>query len=66
MEWIKCSDRTPNFLDCVGYITDGQTIRADGYYDQELKRWAYQNNLDYDVEIPGITHWMPLPNFPND
>ncbi len=68
-EWIKCSDKLPEVCDpvlvylknlgcCVCYITDPFEIHMWTLVDHdEFEQWFHFDE---------ITHWMPLPERPND
>jgi Protein of unknown function (DUF551) len=60
--WIKCSDRMPDESEWIllsdilnGMVTTG--ILFEGIF--------VDPNIDY-IEIIGVTHWMPLPNAPEE
>lgn len=68
MEWIKCSDRLPplqekEYLVCAGDDVDiywWKHFRTTG----RIKEWDWNDRdgfLDFEV-----THWMPLPNPPEE
>lgn len=55
MEWIKISDKKPNFSDWV-IFTNGFEVTT-GYYDT----FAYLRSED---DMGKMTHWMPFPSPP--
>ncbi len=74
MKWIKCSDRMPEedievlFTDCedieCGWIEDGKgLIYSYGCNDRECGYIDDTCGHPFKMEI---SHWMPLPELPND
>ncbi|EAM8264821.1 DUF551 domain-containing protein [Salmonella enterica] len=67
--WISCSERMPNDKDyvwCWGKSygwTECDTF--EGYYDWSRNKWWAVTD---DVEEPAskVTHWMPLPEPPQE
>lgn len=60
-EWIKCSERMPDyFVDVL--ITDGEHVELNWWDGVEWDCWAERNSdmRTYD----DVTHWMPLPEPP--
>lgn len=58
--WIKCSDQMPEKgIGVIAFSDDGSMWIA--YYDKESRCW---DDGDFFNDIPGITHWMPLPAAP--
>jgi hypothetical protein len=59
--WIKCSEKLPNAFEFVlGWsINTGPMIV---FYNSEYRDWSNQDNKKKD----NITHWMPLPEPPNE
>ena len=62
-QWIKCSDRMPEFDEVV--LCGFWAKRSIG---ERKFKWEFQyftkRSQDFDREM--ITHWMPLPEPPND
>jgi len=71
MKWIKCSERLPetgaNNLVCIKYIRPSRIagqryigvlgfLLPDGKTDKYHAAWKYEQ----------VTHWMPLPELPED
>lgn len=60
-EWIPVSERLPE--------DDQEVIVAwpggvnTGLYSQRAPHWHYYY-AESEVEFPGVTHWMPLPDPP--
>jgi hypothetical protein len=74
MEWIKVKDRLPEFgeevlLACVGNRFGTRSIYI-GYLDNIRKSgpvFIEQTSDDDDLtDNNKITHWMPLPDLPDD
>lgn len=67
LRWIRTSDRMPEAgqLAIVAIVNKaGVKMRDVGYYDHAAKTWI----LGFD-DVGGderITHWMPLPEVPED
>lgn len=63
-EWISVKDRLPeNDTPCLVYggtERDGYRMDVSLYVDGDDK---LQNGFLYGCVFP-VTHWMPLPNFP--
>ncbi|MFR4340061.1 MAG: hypothetical protein DBX91_14110 [Subdoligranulum variabile] len=72
MEWIKCSERLPH-AEC-GESENALTVSGAGVvrvlcFDGAC--WCYPNGNLYEVEPESyneqrITHWMPLPEPPQE
>jgi len=62
--WIKVEDRLPDFGSAViAYISDRQTVILTHYYDDfALIRCGPEDGFSDH----GVTHWMPLPEPPQD
>lgn len=71
MEWIKVNDRLPsndgnNSIYCIVFDTyNGIIVRP---YNEYHKCWDNEDADDYYCDAVGgkITHWMKLPEIPND
>lgn len=67
MNWIKTSDRTPEEgANESGYITVLTYNGIEAYiswYNKPENTW--HDWYGDKVEFPEITHWMPLPEPPN-
>ena len=68
-EWIKCSDRlpTPNVM-VLGYILGKTNKSTQGPFfilhkNREHHPWEW---LDGNTCYSKVTHWMPLPEPPED
>ena len=61
MEWIKCSDSMPPNGDYV-MVCDDAGIMCIAFLSERMT-WDDGDFLD---NIPGITHWMPLPPPPTE
>ncbi|CAH4927254.1 hypothetical protein AI2834V1_2608 [Escherichia coli] len=63
--WISCSDRMPEETGDIIVVSDGIVMsgisysRRDGFYITALE-------YDDDEPIGGVTHWMPLPEPPQE
>ncbi|HGU0411591.1 TPA: DUF551 domain-containing protein [Escherichia coli] len=63
--WISCSERMPEETGDIIVVSDGIVMsgisysRRDGFYIAALK-------YDDDEPIGGVTHWMPLPEPPQE
>ena len=58
MKWIKCSDGLPESDESV-LAFDGE-CQGVSFYDNEYGDW------EITPRIAIITHWMPLPEPPED
>lgn len=71
-EWIKCSDRLPE--DCVNVLIFCPLIKqmtaAYLAYSVDREPLFYCiidfDEYDQNASIEDITHWMPLPNPPQE
>lgn len=70
-EWISVNERLPEEGTlCVAlsaFITDwGKEAREFYLADFKQGSFLYSETDDYSwgYEIPGITHWFPVPSFP--
>lgn len=63
--WISCSERMPEETDDIIVVSDGIVMsgisysRRDGFYMAALE-------YDDDEPIDGVTHWMQLPEPPQE
>lgn len=63
--WISCSERMPEETGDIIVVSDGIVMsgisysRRDGFYIAALE-------YDDDEPIDGVTHWMPLPEPPQE
>ncbi|HCP8650847.1 TPA: DUF551 domain-containing protein [Escherichia coli] len=63
--WISCSERMPEETGDIIVVSDGIVMsgisysRRDGFYIAALE-------YDDDEPIDGVTHWMPLPEAPQE
>ncbi|MCK3477215.1 DUF551 domain-containing protein, partial [Escherichia coli] len=63
--WISCSERMPEETGDIIVVSDGIVTsgisysRRDGFYIAALE-------YDDDEPIDGVTHWMPLPEPPQE
>ncbi|EKK7288406.1 DUF551 domain-containing protein [Escherichia coli] len=63
--WISCSERMPEEMGDIIVVSDGIVMsgisysRRDGFYIAALE-------YDDDEPIDGVTHWMPLPEPPQE
>lgn len=64
--WIPVSEYLPP---CTigGYCSEDVFVlnhaSTVGYYDESRNKWF--SNWEEDIEIEGITHWMPIPKISN-
>ena len=66
IQWIKCSERMPEETgDIIVACSDGIVMsgisysRRKGFYIEALK-------YDSDEPVTDVTHWMPLPEPPQE
>ena len=67
--WIPVSEHLPLCIICGCYSEDVLIFNHNyaatvGYYDKILNKWLF-SNWDEDIEIMGVTHWMPIPKINN-
>ena len=62
-EWISVNDRLPEFLDEVLLFTSAGNIYVGMFYEKHEK---YTVAGDYHMFLYDVTHWMPLPEPPNE
>ena len=65
-QWIKCSERMPEETDdIIVACSDGTVISGISYSRRE---GFYMAALEYDsdVSIKDVSHWMPLPEPPQE
>jgi hypothetical protein len=76
-KWIKCSDEFPEedqIIIASGFIYDdksqGRWVEQCVFSDGVFYACAYdsEQNLtaDFDIQMYEPTHWMPLPDAPED
>jgi hypothetical protein len=60
-EWIACAERMPP-SDQAGSVLmwNGHSVMA-GWFSEEEGRWLTDN----EAEMPGVTHWRPMPEGPH-
>ena len=70
MEWIAIKDRMPkaNVNVLVYFVHDGLEYIEIGWNDPDFARGmeAFGMHISHDEYQHEITHWMPLPNAPNN
>ncbi|MDG9785311.1 DUF551 domain-containing protein [Metapseudomonas otitidis] len=66
-QWIKCSERMPKPNQEVLVYRKGNRASHGPFFakakNREMHPWEY---LDGDTCYMAITHWMPLPEPPED
>ncbi|WIJ49647.1 DUF551 domain-containing protein [Enterobacter roggenkampii] len=65
MEWIKCSEQMPEETGDIIVVSDDIVMSGVSY---SRKKGFYLQALEYDADEPvdDVTHWMPLPEPPNE
>lgn len=63
MKWINVKDQLPDISESV-LVTDGRQI-CIAFIQTMKKRFTQINTWD-DWIHESITHWMPLPELPNE
>ncbi len=64
MEWIKCSDKLPA-IDYEEIIVFDSKIVSSGFFSSKTNKFYYfVGDFDYDYKY--VTHWMPLPQPPEE
>ena len=66
--WIPVSEHLPLCTICGRYSEDvlifsHYCAATVGYYDKILDKWL--SSWEKDIEIKGVTHWMPIPKINN-
>lgn len=62
-QWISVEDRLPNKYRLV-IITDGEHIE-EGYINN-YGIWSFGNGLRWETSLKAVTHWMPMPEPPEE
>jgi hypothetical protein len=81
-EWISVKERLPKrrqdvlcFIEeeCQYYHIEGGSpywtvdyFVCEGYYDSRRKEWYIRRSPDLSSPNYGVTHWMPLPEPPQE
>nr|UVX85278.1 MAG: Protein of unknown function (DUF551) [Bacteriophage sp.] len=71
-QWIKCSERMPEETDDIIVVSDDIIVVSDGIVISGIsysrRDGFYMAALEYDDDEPidGVTHWMPLPEPPQE
>lgn len=65
MEWIKCTERNPERFVYVLVVTHNPTEILLAYLDNS-NEFVYDRDSDGDPMVCHVTHWMPLPELPNE
>lgn len=74
MEWVKCTDRLPDRFSKVLAVCKKEkgkmyNMRHDGWFRNTVYACRFDNG-SFIIESHGpiipATHWMPLPNPPED
>ncbi len=66
IQWIKCSERMPEETgDIIVACSDGIVMSGISY---SIRKGFYIASLGYDDDEPvtDVTHWMPLPEPPQE
>ena len=63
-KWISVDERLPEpWRNVLIGVAEPEKVLAPGYWNDRDKQWLYFWN---DKEVPSVTHWMPLPEPPED
>ena len=71
-KWISVKDRLPeDGQNCILYYPENNPEFVSGEYDNEFNRWyyayeEYSYRPAFNELQDGITHWMPMPDPPED
>jgi len=69
MKWIKCSERLPEIGDLVLVCTKKRNVRAlmrQQPYEGS-STWFWDQATGGAMHLPeAVTHWMQLPDLPNE
>ena len=65
MEWISVKDRLPKDDEDVLVIDDTGRMAVSCYFFSSYGSWLWENRDD-QVLLGEVTHWMPLPNPPEE
>ena len=68
MDWISVEDKPAVEMGIVLIMTK-RSEGGQGYYSQTREQWFWDIPIDvmeeygfcFDVLIPDVTHWMPIP-----
>lgn len=77
MKWIKCSERMPEEFDDILFLTRGTWINEPmvliGSYDSLDNKFSgfsakylFEHDKAEEIVAIDVTHWMPLPEGPED
>ena len=64
MEWINVNEIMPEDDEHVLVYDDGEG-RCVGYHTH-IGWWSYPAQDAHDTSLLDVTHWMPLPKYPED
>lgn len=62
-EWIKCSDRMPEYFRDV-LVTDGKGVEVKWLDEADCWDSFMENNSD--IHSGNVAYWMPLPPPPSE
>ncbi|CZY59696.1 DUF551 domain-containing protein [Enterobacter hormaechei] len=68
MEWVKCSERTPERTQTLIVFSHGEVVPAIWNYcvsPVDYKKYRAFTYLS-GTEMRGVTHWMSLPEPPSE
>jgi hypothetical protein len=69
VEWISVKDRLPEHETRVHIYLKEKTAWYDvmyGAYESDVQPTFYDDRTDSIIMLDEVTHWMPLPEPPND
>lgn len=69
-QWIKCSEQMPEEGEdvIICFVCNGLRQMHVGFYYQELDftDWTVYSHKESCLDEVTVTHWMPLPEWPQE
>lgn len=66
MEWINVNNKTPDLNVNVLFVNINEYTGITEVRSGSMNKYGWSSCDAYEDEIFNVTHWMPLPEFPNE